>query len=524
METKSTTVSIDVYSMKFEGCKDIYPVKIIRPVCKHPIDLQKQFKLVLNSVVSYNLIIQALVGDNPKRAFFRNSMQHSAINAYEYCFESGISFKKTVDIDYGKFVQNIQEQKRLISLEISALDEVEDSTKIESMKSILKDLDEAEKIGKKQRVSSHIVWPANTMNGEPRTKEKIIEIVEKIEAGEEMSASEKKGIKGRSLLLQLDYFDYVLSIPTEYMHLLSFGVVKRMLELCFSVGESRYRNTKRPLTQPHEFNELIKNTKVVRECSRRARRLDLSVMKAQELRNVLLIFFPFITQCLQGNNKEIKLWEMLAFMVRACILPKEEFESVNVNSIKYCQKNFYLIFQQLFGEQNCTYSIHVLSCHLLQMRSQGPLTETSAFIFESFYGELRNAFRPGTSSVIKQMMQTILLKRLLSKHVCNESIYLAVKDTPMECNSLIYVYESKQHDIYKIKKIEENGHLICNRLGNHEAVFENTNMLNWSSVGVYRKGGLSSIDIIVPRKNVAGKVIKVGKYLITCPINILREK
>ena len=361
------------------------------------------------------------------------------------------------------------------------------------------------------------------MNGELRTKEKVIEIVEKIESGDAMSASEKKRIKGRSLMLSLDYFDYVHSIQTEYMHLVSLGVVKRLLELTFSVGETRYRNTKRPLTLPHEFNELIKNTKFFKEFSRRARKLDLSVMKAQELRNVLLFFFPFITQCLVGHDKEIKLWEMLAFMVRACVLPEEEFEAVNVNSIKYCQRPIYHMYQQLFGERNCTYSVHVLFSHILQMRTQGPLTETSAYRFESFYAELRNSFQPGTVSGIKQMMQTVLLKRILSKHICCENIYLKVKDTPLESNSLIYVYESNVHVIYKIKSIEEDN-LICNQLGNHEAEFPNSSMLNWSTVGVYRKGGLSSIDVTVPRKNVAGKVLKVGKNLITCSSNILREK
>ena len=514
-----------MYSIKFEGCRDVYPLKIIRPVNKHPLDLQEQFSLVLHSIASYNFILQALIGDNPKRSFFRDSMQHSARNGYEYCFESGISFKLTLDVDYAKFVENIQNQKKTIIKQISDLNEEEDSDQIDSLRSIVKDLDQAEKIGKKQRVSTRIVWPASTMNGEIRTKEKILEIVQKIESGEVMSANEKKGIKGRSLLLNLDYFDYVLAIPTEYMHLLSLGVVKRLLELTFSVGETRSRITKRPLTPPHDFNELMKTILMTREFNRRARKLDLAVMKAQELRNVLIIFFPFVTQCLQGNDKEIKLWEVLAFMVRACILPEEEYEHVNVNSIKYCQKNFYIIFQQLFGEGNCTYSIHVLASHLLLLRSQGPLTETSAFRFESFYAELRRSFVPGTVSVIKQMMQTVLLRRILSKHVCNETIFYGVKDTPLESNSLIYVFESNVHVVYKIQKIEqENDHFICNQLGNHEVVFENTNMLNWSSVGVYRKGGLSSINVIVPRKNVAGKVIKVGKYLITCPVNILREK
>ena len=523
-ESKSTSISLDVYSIKFEGCRDVFPFKIIRPLTKETIDLQEQFSLVLQSLASHNLIILALIGDNPKRAFFRNSLQHSARNACEYCFENGISFKETIETDYVKFVQNIQHQKRLITIQISELNEVEDSAQIKALQSIEKELDEAEKLGKKQRVSSRIVWPANTMYGEPRTKEKIIEIVEKIESGQNMTANEKKGIKGRSLLLNLDYFDYVLSIPTEYMHLLSFGFVKRLLELSFSVGESRSRNTKRALTSPDVFNELIKFTKVVHEFSRRVRKLDLAVMKAQELRNILIFFFPFITECLKGYDKEIKVWEMLAFIVRACILPEKEFESVNVNTIKYCQKQIYLLYQQLFGEKNCTYSIHVLLSHLLQMRSHGPLTETSAFVFESFYGELRNSFQVGTQSVIKQMMQTVVLKRLLSKHVCSESIYLKVKDTAMECNSLIYVYELNQHVIYKINSIEDNYQLICNQLGNHEVIFENTPMLNWSSVGVYRKGGLSSIDVIVPRNKVDGKVIKVGKYLVTCPVNILREK
>lgn len=77
------------------------------------------------------------------------------------------------------------------------------------------------------------------MNGEQRTKEKILEIVEQIEAGSNLSASERKGIKGRSILLNLERFDYVIGLPTEYMHSLALGVVKRMVELCFSVGETR---------------------------------------------------------------------------------------------------------------------------------------------------------------------------------------------------------------------------------------------------------------------------------------------
>ena len=522
-ESKSSAISLDVYTIKFKGCREIYPLKIIRPLVKFHVNNQEEFVAVLNAILAADLVLQALIGDNPKRAFLRFSLQHSAKWSCEYCFECGISLKTVDTGDTVSIVQKIQQQKTEIQQQIDSV-ESNNKEQVEALNDVLKHLDEAESIARKrQHKSSHIVWPSSTYNGETRTKEKILEIVEKIEAGNDMTPEEKKGIKGRSPVLNIDYFDYVLHIPTEYMHLLSLGVVKRLIQLCFNVGETRSRVTKRPLTSPTVFNELMKKVKVFKECSRRARKLDLSVIKAQELRNISIFFFPIVTKCLEGHDKEIKVWEMLAFMIRACILPENEFYNVNDNQIKYCQKHFYVCYQQLYGIPNCTYSIHVLACHLLQMRALGPLTESSAFIFESFYAELRKSFQPGTVSVVKQMFQNVLLKKILSNHVCKETIYLREKDTALECNSLIYVYGNSKHQIYKIKSID-NDLLLCNQLGNHKAILQNTPMLNWSAVGVYRQGGLSANDVIVNKKDVAGKVIKVEKLLITCPNNVLREK
>ena len=522
-ESKSTTVSLDVYSIKFDGCRDVYPIKIIRQIVKNVIDHQEQFSDVLNSIRVNNLRLHSLVADNPKRSFVKYCMQHSAKYACEYCFGCGVQFCKNPKDENSEIVKRLKQKKIDISRQLQNLHKENDKEKIGYLESIVESLNEAEKLSKGQKKHSHIVWPSSTFNEEPRTKEKIIEICEQLEADNDLSPEEARGVKGRSLLLDIDYFDFVLSVPTEYMHLVSLGVVKRLLELCFSVGENRSRVTKRPLTSPDLFNELMKVIKVVREFSRRARKLDLAVLKAQELRNILLFFFPIITKCLVKNEKEIKIWEVLAFMVRACVLPEVEYENVNVNQVKYCQKQFYQNYEQQYGQQNCTYSIHVLSSHLMSMRSLGPLTETSAYPFESFYAELRRAFQPGTTSGVKQMFQNVLLKRIISNHVCEETIHLMEKDTALECNSLIYVYDNNTHLVYKIKSID-NDNLICNQLGNLEIDSFCTNMLNWSSVGVYRKGGLSSIDVNVNRNRVAGKVLKVDKYLLTCPNSILREK
>ena len=75
------------------------------------------------------------------------------------------------------------------------------------------------------------------------------------------------------------------------MHLICLGGVKRLLECCFTVGESSPRITKSKLIDPSKFNDLMKDVKVFHEFSQRARKLDLSVMKAQEMRNILLCVF-----------------------------------------------------------------------------------------------------------------------------------------------------------------------------------------------------------------------------------------
>ena len=521
-ESKSSNISLDVYSIKFKGCREVYPIKIIRPINKYPVDQQGQFSYVLRDLLDNDLEIMFVVADNPKRSFLRFAMQHSAKFACEYCFSCGVSMNNFNE-DNQSIVSKINMQRNEIQLQISTLAHPEDREQIETLNAIVKHLDEAEKVAKKNHKASNIVWPVTTFNGEKRTKEKILEIIEKIETEDDMLPSEKKGIKGRSPLLQIEYFDFVLHVPTEYMHVNSLGVVKRMLELCYNVGESRQRITKRPLSSPTLFNEIMKHIKVVKEFSRRARQLDLSVMKAQELRNVILFYFIIVRINLQSHDKEIKVWEMLAYMVRACVLPEDEFANVDENHIKICQKNFYMLFQQLYGVKNCSYSIHVVASHILLMRALGPLTESSAFRFESFYGELRQSFQPGSVSVVKQMIQNVLMKKKLSKHVCSETIYFSEKDTALECNSLIYLYKDNEYEIYKIQSID-NDLLVCHQMGNHSVNFPCSSMLNWDAVGVFRKGGLSSIDVIINKKDVAGKVLRVDKYLLTCPNNVLREK
>ena len=469
-ETKSTSVSIDVYSVKMRNCKCVYPVCITRPLAKYRgLDSQEQLRIFVDDVKSTDKHISHFLGDNQKRSTALNSLGHASWYPCEYCFARGVPLKtKTAD-------------------------------------------------GKNK---TKITWPASTAGGEQRTREKIKDILQNID---HLGPKERKGIVGPSVLLDLPNFDIVRDSPCEYLHSTCLGVIKRTVSLTFSVGESRPRVTKRKLSDPAEFNVLMLSIKMPKESSRRARELDFAVLKGAEFRNLAIFFFPLIIECIEEGEEERELWLCLAYMVRACIVPSEEFRYVNLNVVEMCSKKIYQIYEKLFGAVNCTYNSHIVFSHITEIRAHGPLTETSTFSFKSFYGELKNCYVPGTPSPLKQAFQKVLLKRAISHHCCQIPITYSNKETSRQNDTLIYVWKYNQHNMYKIVDFMDDI-LICHKIIKTECSFEDAD-LPWTTVGVFEFGEIDETEYIeIDKDEVSGKVLFVKEYLITCPMNILREK
>ena len=436
-------------------------------------NMQQHLNLVVQDLNSCPLAVKHFVGDNLVRAKAKMVLNHASLFPCEYCFCIGTRMK----------------------INSSGM----------------------------SRQTTKIVWPASSRHGEPKTSDAVLDIINEIEENPNMNRLDKKGVVGRSCLFNIPNFDFVRDAPTEYMHSFCLGVGKRTLELTFDVGENRSRVTKRKLSSTAEFNKCMAETKVTRETSRRARKLDFAVMKAQEMRNILLLFFPHVLQCIESSAKERKLWLLLVFMIRSCTLPTEEFLQYHLDKLEEVCPEFYELYEKLFGQINCTYNTHIVGSHLIEMRAHGPLTLTSAFGFEAFYGEMRHAFTPGTQSTLKQIFQKILLKRSLSHHQCENTLYFSEKDSPLECNSLVYSFKHNDHKMYKIISVEKN-HLLCYPQGRYACSFREVPDLDFASIGVYQKGGVSELPVILPKSEVSGKVFHVGDYLITCATNILNEK
>ena len=297
-ESKSSGKSIDTYSIKFNDCKNIYPIRCIKPYNRIKYNEQESLAIVLNDINANQFVIDTAVCDNPKRSILRNALCHSSTYACEYCEASAVSYVCPVKKEnVSQELSNINSQ--IERLEVKSLQSHREDQEI--VEEILTDLRMRHISEKKKIKSGHLVWPSSTKFGKLRTIAAIRDISTHIATGrnsdeesEELSRSERVGIVGTSLLLTQPYFNMIRDIPAEYMHSVCLGVVKRLLELTFKIGQSRDSNSTRKLCAPKQYNDKICHIRVPREFSRRGRYMDLSVMKAQEMRNVVLFFFPLI--------------------------------------------------------------------------------------------------------------------------------------------------------------------------------------------------------------------------------------
>ena len=520
-ESKSSTVSIDVYSLCFKQCKNIYPHKLVRPLGRYKIDSKKQLGDVLNDLKNNNIQISQYIADNLKRSDAKDCKCHSAWYPCEYCYAKGSKIEISENT---KAKKKLEHQKQLIQEKIDQCENEpfseERQTKIQHLISLREELKKS--INALNR-KTNILWPSSTMYSQHRSRRSVLEIVRKIENNEILSIDESKGILGRSLLLDVPNFNYIYDAPAEYLHSGCLGVIKRLVELTFDVGQNRKRNTNRKLSSIKKFNSLMSGIKVLKEFSRRARNLDFSVFKGQEFRNLCIIFFPLVLECIEKSAKERHLWLYLAYMLRSSTNPSSEYSQININLVHEICEKFYVLFEQLFGEINCPYNLHVLVAHLTEIRTHGPLTDTSAFKFESFYGEIRHSFVPDTISPLKQVMKNIYMKRTLKNHTCDDKIFLSNYDTPMECNKYVYSFSRNQYHLYEISEINRNV-LTCHKVGKYPAYFPETPELDWSTVGVFKKGGVCSETVDINMSDIHGKAVVVEKYILTVPNNVLSEK
>ncbi|KAM7280951.1 uncharacterized protein ISCGN_006178, partial [Ixodes scapularis] len=174
--------------------------------------------------------------------------------------------------------------------------------------------------------------------------------------------------------------DMVSWFPTEYMHLVCLGVMRRLLRNWVSQGFGRRLSRQ----QRENLNDLL------RSCSKRfpsnfqrkpRGTEELDRWKATEFRSFLLYVGPVVLKHVLPND-QYRHFLMLHVAVRILVSPAhyEVYNGFARDLLRY----FVQEFGTLYGAKQLVYNVHTLSHLAEQCLDHGPLDSFSAFPFESF--------------------------------------------------------------------------------------------------------------------------------------------
>ena len=216
-ESKSTSVSLDVYSARSTNCQVTYPYCIVRPNVRFSgVENREKLGNFIEDVSTEGKIVQ-FIGDNPKRAIARDSLSHSSNYPCEYCFKKGTRLNVNENsVNTCQKLKELKLQKDVITEKLHNSPHIDNVTKCNLHQLLTSIADEEKNLHKSK---SQTVWPASTSRGEPRTRQKILDILQRMaESDTILPADVTKGIVRRSFFLDLPDFDFVKDIPCDYLH------------------------------------------------------------------------------------------------------------------------------------------------------------------------------------------------------------------------------------------------------------------------------------------------------------------
>ncbi|XP_038150334.1 uncharacterized protein LOC119789497 isoform X2 [Cyprinodon tularosa] len=222
------------------------------------------------------------------------------------------------------------------------------------------------------------------------------------------------GVKGPSPLMQLQHFQMINGFIPDYQHNVCLGITRQLSTLWFDSS-----NKDSPWFIGKEINEVDRRLAKIKppvEITRTTRSLsERKFWKASEWRAFLLFYsLPVLKGILPA-----RFWNhlfLLVFGIYTLLQHTIKTESILVAELAL--KKFVIVFQRLYGKNNMTFNIHLLTHTAHSVKQWGPLWATSTFSFESNMGTLKKYFN-GTQYVPSQIVRTFLLWRELPERAKN---------------------------------------------------------------------------------------------------------
>lgn len=203
-------------------------------------------------------------------------------------------------------------------------------------------------------------------------------------------------------------------------------------------------------------------------------------------------------------------------------MPDSAFEHINATELQKVTADFMKQFESYFGDNHAFYNLHLMG-HLHQLRERkGCLTEYSTLPFESSYAVIKAGQKPGTLSLGKQSLQTVMAQYYSPRrpHQCTVPLKIATRTTSRNDDSLLAISVDRF-----IKCTGIYGDVI-------EGVVLKTEQFgipltsdpdDWKKIGVLLYKGLTQETITVRRSDIFGKAVICDGVICSLPINVLAD-
>lgn len=179
------------------------------------------------------------------------------------------------------------------------------------------------------------------------------------------------GVKGMSPLIALPNFDVVNQLPIDYMHNCLLGVVKMLNSLWFDSKNHSKIYYLGQRSKKIEFNRRFTRIRSFFEISRQPRNImNTSKLKANEYKNWLLYIS---SSCLCGLLPKAYYDH---FQIFREAIGKLLQPNIDIDELLEIQTNlnfFVQQFENLYGTENMTFNIHLLTHLTGHVKMFGPL-------------------------------------------------------------------------------------------------------------------------------------------------------
>ena len=235
-----------------------------------------------------------------------------------------------------------------------------------------------------------------------------------------------------------------------------------------------------------------------------------------------MFFFVAVYNSLRArpDRPEGKAWMCLVVLLRALLLPDDEFESSNID-LEKLQRLFYKGFNRTCGDGQCVYNVHCVGAHSHTMREHGALYVTSTFPFEGWFANFPRWFKPGTQSIGKQILIGALSSLSSQKnHSCERAVVVSPTESYCSQQNLFYTFENSRYYFWKCVRLTGDGRAVAKRFQTATvSMFD----LPFDSVGCFRMAGLEDYERVFSTDQIRGYAVRAEDWIVSVPHGCIQE-